>query len=119
MATILPETFPVGPSGELASLSRPALHGMQIIVRTVVAPQPVSLAGVFGEHRAFALERARHIDHELRVDDPALAVPPLQRVHVIEVRNCIQNGRRPLAPRTVVGYRGAETRVSNQSAGRF
>ena len=52
-----------------------------------------------------------HIDDEFRVDDAAFAVPPLQRVHVIEVRNGFEDGRGMLAPRMVVGHRRAETRV--------
>ena len=76
MATILPETFPVGPSGELAALTRPALHGMQIVVGAVVA---LNLAAP-----VINIPRERYIV-DLDVAPPdllyeTLAAPPLMAI---------------------------------------
>src|SRR5689334_8150143 len=119
MAAILTEALTVGSSGDLAALPRPALHGLEIIVGAVVAAQPLSLAGMFGKHRALALKCRGNIHYEFRMDDAAFAVSPLERVHVIEVWNGIQDRRRQFAPRTIVRYRRSEACVPDQRAGSF
>ena len=56
MADVLPEAFGVGDADSSASRRRPAPHRIDVLVQTVLPPQPLSLTLMAGERLGLRID---------------------------------------------------------------
>lgn len=91
----------------------PTLHGSEVIGYPMLFGHPTILACVSRQHGLLLREYRADIRSELRCNPATLPVSPADRVHEIEMGDCIQRARRS---GQVVGYGGGETGVSRQQA---
>src|SRR5258708_25813823 len=93
VTSIRPKSLAIRQTSELPSLPCPAFHLVQVVVGSVMFPQPASLARVPGRHLALARESPGHIYNEIRRDQPVLTIAPCQRIHQVERRNSVEGPR--------------------------
>jgi len=99
-----------------AALAGPGFHGGRLIDNVVLPGDPDVLTLVRCQHCPLFREHGADVDGEIDRRGPAIAVAAANRIHEIEMGNCIQcRGR----PGPVVGNRRCETGVPNQHADDF
>src|SRR4051794_41772516 len=94
-----------------APVRAPFLLAVEIFVDAVLPQEPVTLAGMAGEHLSLELEDARHVDMEARGLRTALAVLAFDGVDVIEVGDSLKRGGGVPLPGHVIGQRGGEAGI--------
>ena len=115
MATVLPEALAMRGAGERAPLARPLIHLLDVFVIAVMFAEPTSLAGVLGQHGAFALDCGGDIDDEIGPEEIFFAIASANGVHEIEVRDGVQR----IAACAVIRCGRREAGVARQGAGGF
>ena len=81
----MPETLGENRAGAASRFPRPTLHGQQMIVDAMLCQQPLTLAGVLGEHGSLGLEFGPYIHVKVRYYRSILTVHPADRIHEVEM----------------------------------
>lgn len=119
MPFVLREGFAEGGSDLGAAGGTPAAAAFEVFVDAMLFEEPVSLAGVAGEHLLFEVESRRDIEDELWLDRTTEPIGSLNRIDEIKMRNVLGRGSwLPLACHVIRNTR-IETGVSEQLARHF
>lgn len=116
---MLAEAFAVLCSDQLASRGAPAVAAFEIFVHSVLAEEPISLAGVAGEGLAFEVVDGGDIDNELGIERVAVEVDAADGIDIEEVGDFVRGEGWILLLGLVIGGRGVEAGVADEAAGHF
>ena len=87
MPEVLPEAFSVADVRQSAAGLAPAAHALQVLVDSVVLPEPLALRGMTPEERGLFVDDRRDVDHETGKYRLPVEVHAADRIRVVERRD--------------------------------